>query len=145
MMLRPALLLAVGLGAAWHLHVLGDADAQAAPMLCRHGTVEVGADSPVPGLQLHVERDSVSGWNLRIDTQHFSFSPEGVNGPHAEGAGHAHLYVNQRKYSRLYGNWLHLPPLGPGLHELRITLNANDHRELARNGQVIEALATVQE
>lgn len=73
----------------------------------------------------------MSGWNLRLKTTNFEFSPENANGPHQAGEGHAHLYVNGKKRARLYGRWFHIDRLPPGRVALTVTLNSNDHRPLA--------------
>ncbi len=87
----------------------------------------------------------MSGWNLQILPTRFAFAPERVNQAHVPGEGHAHVYVDGKKYARVYGAWVHLEPLGPGSHQIRVTLNANDHREFTLNGAKVEAVTTVVE
>ncbi|MEC9362880.1 MAG: hypothetical protein VYC42_06620 [Pseudomonadota bacterium] len=144
-MLRTALAVAIGVGGAWQLHRMEPAQADEQPLLCRHGQLELTGSDAVPALMLHAERDAASGWNLRIDARDFRFAPERANGAHVPGEGHAHLYVDGQKAARLYGPWYHLPSLGAGTHALRVTLNANDHRELALGGQVIASTLTLRE
>ena len=55
-----------------------------------------------------------------------------------EGEGHAHLYLDGQKIARVYGEWYHLPKL-EGDHELRVTLNTNDHQDYAVKGEVVGA------
>ena len=78
------------------------------------------------------------GWNIHVTTKNFRFSPENINKEPIEGEGHAHLYVDGKKISRLYNAWFHLSNLSPGSHTLRVTLNANNHAELVLNGKNIE-------
>lgn len=109
-----------------------------------HGQIEVSDPSRAPTLELQVTEDSKSGFNVRLVTERFRFTPEHVGGESPDGEGHAHLYVNGRKVARVYSEWFHLGPLPAGEHSIRATLNANDHREFTREGQVIAGEATVQ-
>lgn len=110
-----------------------------------HGLLEVGDDHIVPSIDtLILEKDKMSGWNLLIETSNFRFTPENVNTPHQPGQGHAHVYINNEKYARIYAPVLHLPELIGDSNELRITLNANGHETLAINGKAIERIITIQ-
>ena len=96
-----------------------------------------------PSVKLMVMKDSVSGWNLHLQTDHFSFAADQSGAAHKAGYGHAHLYVDGVKISRLYGEWAHLGDLTPGEHVIRVTLNANSHEALAVGDMMIAAEATV--
>lgn len=76
---------------------------------------------------------------LIIGVTNFAFAPEAVNSSHTPGQGHAHIYVNGVKIARTYASWFHLSALPKGEHEVRMTLNANDHSQLAINDQPVEA------
>ena len=89
---------------------------------------------------LIVTTDPISGANVQILTEGFTFAPENVNGAHVEGEGHAHIYVDDVKISRVYTPWYHLGSLTPGEHEIRVTLNANSHQEYAIGGTNVEAI-----
>ena len=111
-----------------------------------HGNLEVtrfGENTAIPSVSFTIKPDSMSGWNIHITTQHFRFAPENVNADAAPGEGHAHLYVDNYKMARIYGNWYHLKKLTPGEHEVRINLNANDHSNWSHHGQAITATQTV--
>ncbi len=97
-----------------------------------------------PRLALAAAKDPVAGWNLNILTEHFEFSPQNASGPHVEGEGHAHVYVNGQKLGRYYGNWVHLDNLPTGRVVVDVTLNANDHRPLAVGGDPLAARITLQ-
>ncbi len=84
-----------------------------------------------PTLDMTVTKDPAGGWNLHVMTTNFRFAPENVNAPHRAGEGHAHLYVNGKKVARLYGPWFHIGALPRGRTEVTVTLNANDHSDLA--------------
>ena len=104
-------------------------------------TVEIGTANASLDLILHP--DSVSGYNLELVTTGFDFAPSRSGADHQLGEGHAHLYVDGHKVGRLYGRWHHLGALTPGAHEIRVTLNANDHRLLAIEGRGLVATRTV--
>lgn len=97
------------------------------------------AGSNAPTLDVLVTEDPDQGWNLRVMTTGFTFSPAKVGRAHAPGEGHAHVYVNGQKVTRLYGPWMHLATLPEGVVEILVTLNANDHRLLSVGGMPVEA------
>jgi len=104
-------------------------------------TVEIGTANASLDLILHP--DSISGYNLELVTTGFDFAPSRSGLDHQPGEGHAHLYVDGHKVGRLYGHWHHLGGLTAGAHEIRVTLNANDHRLLAVEGRGLAATRTV--
>ncbi len=87
--------------------------------------------------------DSVSGLNVHIITEGFAFAPGNVNGAHIDGEGHAHIYVDGEKITRVYTPWHYLGDIEPGEHEIRVTLNANSHEEYTYNGSKIQATTVV--
>ena len=93
------------------------------------------------GIELQLLEDGPQSRNLHIGVTNFEFAPEAVNGPHKPGTGHAHIYVNGIKIARAYGPWFHLSALPKGEHEIRVTLNANDHSQLALDDVPVEATA----
>ena len=110
-------------------------------MVHGHGMVMVDMDEPIPSVDLVVHPDGHdSGWNLEFRTENFRFSPEKVNGTHVNGEGHAHLYIDGVKFTRLYSEWFFLGPehLPTGEHKLTVTLNANDHSEYMLGDRRIE-------
>lgn len=92
-----------------------------------------------PTLDVQVTEDPDQGWNLRMVTTGFTFSPANVGRSHVPGEGHAHVHVNGRKIARLYGPWMHIGSLPEGEVEILVTLNANDHRLLSVDGVPVEA------
>ncbi|SEN21456.1 ZIP family metal transporter [Lihuaxuella thermophila] len=107
--------------------------------------VEIPEGTPVPAVRLHVSKDSESGWNLHVQTEHFRFAPEAVNQPGRMGDGHAHLFVDGKKWARLYGPWYHLGKLPPGTHQIRVQLNSNQHAPLVYKGKTIEDSVMIEE
>lgn len=104
--------------------------------------LEVAADG-APALVVDATSDPVSGWNLNIRTENFTFNPARAGQDHVEGEGHAHVYANGVKLGRVYGNWYHLDGLPVG-SRVEVTLTANDHRPLAVDGVPISAGLTLE-
>ncbi|NBC26838.1 MAG: hypothetical protein GVY08_08250 [Bacteroidetes bacterium] len=96
-------------------------------------TEEAGA----PSVTIDVLKDPLSGWNLRVETENFTFAPESIGLPHEPGEGHAHLYINERKAGRIYGEWNHIGRLPPGTHTIRVELTTNQHRTYAVEGNIV--------
>ena len=109
-----------------------------------HEPMEIPEGQPVPSVDLVVHPDGVSGWNLEVKVSNFRFAPENASGQGRPGEGHAHLYVNGEKVTRIYGNWYYLKTLPPGEHQLRVGLSTNDHKDLVHRGQPIEDVEIVQ-
>ena len=101
-----------------------------------------GSDAPT--VEMALKPDPVSGWNLHVATEDFTFAPEKAGQEHVAGEGHAHVYVDGDKIARLYGPWMHIPSLSAGA-TVEVTLNGNDHRPLAVNGHGLVATTTVPE
>lgn len=109
-----------------------------------HGSIEVSAGQPIPTVTLIAHPDPRRGWNLEIQTTNFQFAPQNVNQTTtATNEGHAHLYIDGKKVTRLYGNWYYLGSLPPGQHEVTVSLNANGHEALMHNGQPIQATVVI--
>ncbi len=103
-------------------------------------TVEAPAGMSV---SMDAQPDEVSGVNIRLDTNNFTFSPKNAGLDHVQGEGHAHIYVDGQKVGRLYGEYFHLDHISAGEHTLRVTLNGNTHTDYAVGHSVVEAVATV--
>jgi hypothetical protein len=101
-------------------------------------TLEVPEGKAVPSVILVVHPDARKGWNLELKVSNFKFAPEHVNQEANYTEGHAHLYINDKKVTRLYGNWYYLQSLEPGQNKITVTLNANNHHTLIFKGNIIE-------
>ncbi|MGB6300837.1 MAG: hypothetical protein WBF90_32325 [Rivularia sp. (in: cyanobacteria)] len=110
----------------------------------KHGKMEVPQGQAVPTVDVVVLKDAKKGWNLQANVTNFEFAPEKVNQAAEAGEGHAHLFVNGKKITRLYSSWYYLENLEPGENKIKVTLNANDHADWASNGKVIEDTEIVQ-
>ena len=105
-----------------------------------HDTVITLPDGPdAPTLDIAVTKDG-SGWNLRVITTNFTLTPERIGGVHIPGEGHGHVYLNDVKQARIYGEWYHIASAPAGDVELRVTLNSNDHSALAVGDTPLEAV-----
>lgn len=114
-------------------------EAMTEPTPTMHTTMfEVPADKS-PKLELVVTEDAKSGYNIKLITTDFTFTPESVNKQNVIGEGHAHLYINGEKIGRIYGNYYHYNGTFEGSKTFLATLNANDHSEYAVDGSVIKS------
>jgi hypothetical protein len=109
-----------------------------------HGAIAIPPGQPIPTVNLIVLPDAEKGWNLDVQVTNFRFVPESVNVDSKTTEGHAHLYVNGEKVTRLYGNWYYLSELPSGRNEITVTLNTNQHEDLMHDGQRIKATAIVE-
>ena len=105
-----------------------------------HGPVE----SSVPiAIDLSAEVEEDGGVHVNIVTEGWRWAPEEVNLEPAPGAGHAHIYTDGVKLSRVYGPHYYLPGLEQGMCKLRVALNDNSHNALTFEGNPAEATAMV--
>jgi hypothetical protein len=109
-----------------------------------HQPVEVPSGQPVPQVDLVVHSDAVQGWNLEVKVSNFEFTPSQTNQADDMSGGHAHLYINGEKVTRIYGNWYYLKNLEPGENQVKVTLNTNGHKALYSQGQPIEDTEMIQ-
>lgn len=119
-----------------HEHTSGEAHS--------HKTMVIPPGQPVPTVSLDVKPDVMSGWNLQVKVANFAFAPERVNTKGVTTEGHAHLYIDGKKVTRLYGPWYYLGNLSPGQHTITVTLNGNGHEDLIYNGKPIQATQVIQ-
>ena len=108
-----------------------------------HGSDYIEAEGPMR-VDFRLEPDPLGGANLFItETAGLTFAPENTSGEHVAGQGHAHVYVNGVKVSRVYGDAFQLGQLAEGMNEVRVTLNANNHPQYTWNGEPVEAAKTI--
>lgn len=84
-------------------------------------------DIPTPSLGLDATAAG-DGWQVTITVEDFTFSEDKMGMPHEAGTGHAHIYVGGMKLGRVFGPDFKIGQLPAGSHEIRVTLNTNDHR-----------------
>jgi hypothetical protein len=110
----------------------------------KHGKLDVVGHDVLPTVDIEVMKDAGGGYNVHIKTSNFKFTPARIDQPNVVGEGHAHLYVNGKKINRVYGHWYHLGKLAPGRHEVKVTLNANQHDTYYHDGKEVADSVTVQ-
>lgn len=103
-----------------------------------HRVLEIPQGEAIPTVDVIVHPDAQRGWNLEIKVENFAFAPERVNESSQFSEGHAHLYVNGIKITRLYGSWYYLEALEPGQYEVTVSLNTNAHEALVYKEQPIQ-------
>ena len=96
-----------------------------------------------PTVDVTLTPDLMTGYNLHIMTDRFTFAPEAASAAHVPEQGHAHVYVNGVKLGRYYGPWVHIADLPKGEAQVQVTLNTNDHRVYATGGEQVSATATM--
>ena len=94
-------------------------------------------------VKIAVTKDPMAGLNLQVKTRGFRWAPHHASTMHRGGEGHAHLFVDGKKVTRLYGPWYFLGTLSAGKHVVKVTLNGNDHGDYVRGGKPIAATTTV--
>lgn len=126
-------------------HHAADNEAEAAAH--EHPAFEVPAGEPKPQVSIELLPDGHhgDGWNIHISTNNFAFAPQHASGPHIPGEGHAHLFINGEKISRIYGTWHHISreTAGRGALDIRVALYTNDHNAYVVDGKPVEASAIV--
>lgn len=105
--------------------------------------IDVDGWAAPPTLDTAVYADPVGGWNLNVITTNFTFDAAAAGLENIEGHGHAHVYVNGVKLSRVYGDWHHIGKLPLGRNDVSVSLYANDHSGLARGGVKITSTSSV--
>ncbi len=107
-----------------------------------HGVVETDPEKPIPSVSFELKEDAMSGYNVVISTENFTFTPERASElSQINNEGHAHIIVNGYKIDRLYGSYYHLKPnlLQPGENEITVSLNANDHADWTLDEKAVKA------
>ena len=105
-----------------------------------HGVIELAGlpEEELPDVLLMVEEDPMGGYNLRVSTENFRFTPARVNMANRMYEGHAHLHINGEKVARLYSEYYHLGALPEGTYEINVTLNSNNHDDYVVRGRPID-------
>lgn len=104
-----------------------------------HWTQEVASTTQTPTLNVSFKEDSADWLTLHLQTTNFTFTPESVDTTEVvQNQGHAHLYINDKKISRIYSDYYHISSDWLGEHNnITVTLNADNHDERSVDGQSI--------
>jgi len=106
-------------------------------------TIELKNSGLNMSISIEVTKDSMKGYNLFLVTNDFTFTPRAAGQSAVIGQGHAHLYVNGVKVTRLYGNSFYLGNLKNGHNHVKVTLNSDDHRAYVYKDTSVSASAMV--
>ena len=109
-----------------------------------HEPVEVNKDLPIPTVSFEVIKDPKSGWNLFLNVENFKFNARAASTEHVDGEGHAHLYINDKKITRLYGPDFFIENLDEGENNIRVELSSTNHGPLTVEGKYIDASVIVE-
>lgn len=103
-----------------------------------HYMIPEGSEN-IPTIELSIEKDAKSGYNLDIDTTNFEFSRANVNQQVTTfNEGHAHLFINGSKVTRLYSNTYYLNDSDVEVGDIiAVHLNTNMHENLMYDGAEI--------
>ncbi|WP_051556431.1 hypothetical protein [Alkalihalobacterium bogoriense] len=107
--------------------------------------IHIPNDITPPTITGEVKQDASNSWLLKIETNHFTFTPEKTGlATDSFHEGHAHLYMNGERINRLYGPYYNLGDLQPGVHEIKVTLNANNHGVFVYRNNEIAFVETIE-
>lgn len=97
-----------------------------------------------PKLTINPLKDTMGSYNVQILTNNFKFTPENVGKEVVQNTGHAHVYVNNIKVGRAYGEWFNIPDsyFTSGTNTISVTLNANNHNVWWSRKGTLEARAS---
>lgn len=109
-----------------------------------HDTVALDDAVTIPTVDVSVTPDPVKGWNVHAAVTGLTWAPTRAGLDDVAGEGHAHLYVDGEKLTRLYGEWYHIESLPPGSHEIEVGLNANGHAAFTVGGEPIADSVTIE-
>lgn len=108
-----------------------------------HKPLDISNRTDIPSIEVKAYPDNIQGWNLEIKTVNFEFTPENLDQDSNPNQGHAHLYVNGEKMTRIYSNWYYISELPQGENQIKVTLNTDNHESLVYNGKEINDLVVI--
>lgn len=79
-------------------------------------------------------------FNVFIELDNFSITPQAIDGDPIENQGHVHVYVNGEKAGRAYSEAIYIPEqyFTPGENKIQVQLSANNHDIYTYNGSVLQ-------
>lgn len=114
----------------------------------KHSVKMIPADyKNLPSVKIRLVKDAHTrgALNLFLELDNFRFTPEEVNKTSKVNEGHAHLYVNGKKLTRLYGTSYFLDKLPKGDLKIRVTLNTNTHEDLSYKGKLVQDVVVLED
>ncbi len=81
-------------------------------------------------LEVTATRDYQSGYNLKLRTSNFKFTPETLNAALEQNAGYAYVSVNGQNIGRVYSPIYHIPEsfFNTGTNTISVVLKANNYK-----------------
>ena len=108
-----------------------------------HGALMELDPNIAPSIDMMLHPEGGCAYNMHLRPRGFAFAPHAVNGPHVDGRGpRTSLRGWCETRSHLFAEWYHFTAPA-GSKEARVTLNSNDHAELAVGGKTIAATAAL--
>ena len=101
----------------------------------------------VPSLSVELVPDTMDGFNFELSIENFRLVIPRPAAPDSETSGkkelmhgHMHLYINNEKKARLYGNAVHIPAswLKRGINSVTFSVNNHMHGTFTHEGQEIQ-------
>ena len=94
-----------------------------------------------PKMTMEVDTNQDRTVSVSLQTENLKFAVE-EPAVHVDGEGHGHLYLNGLKIQRMYSPSTTIGALQQ-VSIVSVTINTNDHRFYAVNGERVEASETV--
>lgn len=112
-----------------------------------HKMIQMPENIKEPKLNLVLNRDEKSGFNLEIVTQNFELEPPEKRGCCDKSIleGHGHIFINGKKIYRAYGPYIHLPGnlFKPGINQVMVSLNDHDHNTWSRGSKMVMSTVVI--
>lgn len=90
-----------------------------------------------------LSKDANQKWGMKVSFSNFKIDEAAVDTANEPGVGHAHVYVNDKKISRLFSTlYVFEQDLEVG-DTVRVGLNTNDHKAYTHDGELIESTFTL--
>ena len=116
-------------------------------MQMQHKQVEISEGVLIPQINISLTEDTITGFNLHIDLINYQIESPVYKNPPVKNTinGHAHLFINGKKVTRLYGNDLYINAdlLNPGVNIVAVTLNSHGHDTWTYKERPITASVTL--
>ena len=111
----------------------------AAHMAMGHGSMKHNVEeAPFPAISLSAKRAN-NVWVAQMTVENLTLSEQQQDGDHVPGIGHGHIYLGGMKLGRFFDESFEIGELPKGSHNLRVTLNTNDHRSYTVDNQPVAA------
>ena len=105
--------------------------------------IEIPKTASRPGIGLSIQKDNFGGLDLYVVVENFMMGPPTKTWPRQKRVvqGHAQLYINGVKVSRIYSPWFHIKSnyLSNNINDILVILNDHYHNHWILDGKVIQA------